>query len=95
MEISEAVKADYQQALYWKSLGTQKTLGGKLAIRLADALRDTLAEVLELEFRLKPNCSLAAHTFGSHEYTHDCPWLWDKPKWKAEADRLLRDTAHE
>jgi hypothetical protein len=51
MQISEAVKADYQQAMYWRVNHTTKTMGGRVAVRLADALRDTLAELLHEQSR--------------------------------------------
>ena len=75
MIIPPNIRDDYQQARAWKK---PKTLGGKVAVRLAAAIQWAVAEALKLEHQIDVfvDCGL--------ECTCGIDWL-------AEAERWLRD----
>lgn len=62
--------------------------GNRPAVKLADFALNLLATVLELEFRLKPTCTVHDHSFG---IIHRCPADFTRIDWIVEAKRRLEE----
>ena len=98
IEIPKDVKEAWQHANYWKEKGiSQGTLGGKLAVEIADALVWALAGWMRSEFEREHRVE---HDFSNnYDYcskcSDPCAWIvhhaWTDDQWLAAARVRLEE----